>query len=579
MELSALSMSALFKTNCVLVLACLCLRVSAQHYPEHLLFKDFATEYDSLVVLSDRLFEIAPQQAPAELEKLAAWAEQKGDIGLKYGFRLMRSRWQLDNNVHEEQTGEELRKIISRLTSEKIHAYNAVANQLLATWYWNRSKYADAFQYYFKANELYQPYTIQEFPPKANYLAHLGGRFYYFKDFKTAGHYFIEAIENKGENDIGLLNTIGLCFLFVKQYDSASLYYNKAIVLAEKKQSLEWVGIISGNLGHLFHVQGKLEEAEKNLQKEITLYTDLHQGGSSNVAMSYASLSEIALQKNDKAAAMKWALLSYQMAKEKNDIADPSMQRIIYPVLAHAYAANGNTTLAYTFAKAAGKAKDSIAAETNALVVAGAQNILQAQQKISELDKLEKDHQVNIILRDALLVMIVLIILITFLLVNRQRIKTANMQQLLEAQKLQAEAELKHATLQLKSFTQSISEKNELIQKFSAEMQRIPGVVYESQPLVSLQQSTILSDKEWQEFQEMFEKVHEGYLQRLTEKLKGLSPVDTRFILLSKLNLTINETAAMLGISADAVKANKERIRTKLRLGAETTLQSFAEAI
>jgi tetratricopeptide (TPR) repeat protein len=558
------------------------LSVAAQEYPERLLFKDFAKQYEGVKAISDTLLKGGRTVAFRELDRNAEWAVQKGDMALKYGFLLMKWQAIVSEERKDDDIEKMLQKIISRLSKERIVLYNAFAQQLLARYYWIQKQYSSAFEYYINAHHLYNDYGVDEFPMKGDFLSEFGGRFYHFKDYNTAKKYFIEANDCSGSSSVSLMNTIGLSFLYLKQYDSAQFFYKKALDTALKHGYIDWVGIISGNLGYLYYVKGNKDAAVSHFRKEIELYEMQNQGAASNAARSYALLSEIILPE-DKTLAMQYALRAVELSRKYNDISNPLMQKSIYPVLAHAYAANGNTALAYIYADSAGIAKDSIAANTNALVLAGAQHSTQAEKRLLRLKQVEKEQQMNLVIRNSLIAGLVLVILVTILLVNRHRIKTANMQQLLEAHRFQAETELQNAAIQLKAFTQSISEKNELIEQFSSEIQRMQQhttVPYDNKQLETLQRSTILTDKEWNEFQLMFEKAHAGYIQRLKQKVQGLSPVDTRFILLSKLRLSTNEMSLVLGISPDGVRANKERIKNKLKLRSEnSSLESFADLI
>ena len=76
----------------------------------------------------------------------------------------------------------------------------------------------------------------------------------------------------------------------------------------------------------------------------------------------------------------------------------------------------------------------------------------------------------------------------------------------------------------------------------------------------------MLTDDDWKNFVRLFDTVHEGFLNRLKEKLPGLSPAETRFVALSKLRLNNKEMAAMLGVSTDAIRQTRSRLKRKLNL-------------
>ena len=77
-------------------------------------------------------------------------------------------------------------------------------------------------------------------------------------------------------------------------------------------------------------------------------------------------------------------------------------------------------------------------------------------------------------------------------------------------------------------------------------------------------QSTILTNDEWDEFKRLFDKVHKGFIFRLKEKFSNLTENDIRLLCLVKLQLSRREMANMLGVSQDAIKKSKQRLRKKI---------------
>ncbi|MCW3122528.1 MAG: hypothetical protein JWQ38_2020, partial [Flavipsychrobacter sp.] len=143
----------------------------------------------------------------------------------------------------------------------------------------------------------------------------------------------------------------------------------------------------------------------------------------------------------------------------------------------------------------------------------------------------------------------------------------------------------KNALAQLTVFTESISEKNELIEKFATELSRTQQhadleTTQMNETLVQLQKATILTDEQWRSFQQLFEVAHKGFMERLNKKIPALSPIDKRFMLLSRLKLSKREMAAILGISQEAVVQNRQRLTHKLDIhNTNTGLEEFAATI
>jgi hypothetical protein len=282
-------------------------------------------------------------------------------------------------------------------------------------------------------------------------------------------------------------------------------------------------------------------------------------------------LSDIYLQKGDKQKALVYATDAYEIILNNGSGDHFEIHKNIYAALAHAYAANQNMGLAYTFLDSSRMASDSATKRANALVFAGVQHKTEADKIIEDKAKREREEKINVWFRYGLAAGFVMIGVITLLFVNRQKLRYLHNRQILLNEKFQTESELKSAMEQLAGFTKRISEKNELLEKFTSELdhlRKLNGSNKDVQDisLTELQKSTILNDVQWEKFQNMFDTVHKGFLKRLKEKVPGLSPIEMRFMVLSKLNLTNSEMAGVLGISVEAVQLNRQRLRNKLEL-------------
>jgi len=180
------------------------------------------------------------------------------------------------------------------------------------------------------------------------------------------------------------------------------------------------------------------------------------------------------------------------------------------------------------------------------------------------------------------------------LLYNRSQLKNKSRQQQLIAEKKLAENELRSASGQLDAFTQSIREKNEFIEKASQVIERMNDELNlakdkpanlvtlpetDSNSLRLLQNSVILTDEDWKNFTGLFEKVHQNFFIRLKEKLPGLSPAETRFIALTRLKLSTKEMANMLGVTVEAIRQIRSRLKKKLNPEGEEGMEELVEKI
>ena len=97
--------------------------------------------------------------------------------------------------------------------------------------------------------------------------------------------------------------------------------------------------------------------------------------------------------------------------------------------------------------------------------------------------------------------------------------------------------------------------------------------------LHEMKQAILLTDEQWDDFKNNFEKIHKGYLARLREKVPDITPAETRFFVLSKLRLSNKEMAGMLGISTQAIRVMKHRLMKKLQIEEDADLDKMIQSI
>lgn len=576
-----------YRFTFILLLLCNSIFSNAKAYSEHILFRNYAEQSryrDSLIGKLSALDDST--KILAELRGQQQWATDKDDQPLKYGLLITEYMYKTSRNmISIADLEQNITALTELLRNDHLPMLEAEALNVVNQACWDRKKYALSFEYCMKAYNLYSSWSLQEFPQKAEYTSAFGGKYFHFKDYATATKYMIEALRAAEFKSITNLNTTALCYVNRAMYDSAAYYFNRALALAEKEHDEGWVGLLSGNIGYMYYSAHNYEKALPLLEKELKINLEEHKGDAYNAANTLAILANIHLSQSNKELALKMAKQALDLVRSRNKELPYQMILGIYPVLARSYAANGNMAEAYHYLDSAGIARDTIVKRTNILILSGAQHNIDADKHLAELQKYERDQKIHLLIRNSLIAGIVMIIAIGILLINRQKLKYKQRQQQLEADKQKAEAELKQASGQLTAFTQSISEKNELIDKFAVELERIQkhaeaGVVLNTKAMQQLQQATILTDTQWHEFVHMFEKVHRGFTKRLQQKVPGLSPIDIRFMLLSKLKLTAREMASIMGVSTEAVRQNRERLRHKLGLhNGEAVLEDFADTI
>jgi hypothetical protein len=213
---------------------------------------------------------------------------------------------------------------------------------------------------------------------------------------------------------------------------------------------------------------------------------------------------------------------------------------------------------------------DRYLASEDKSIVEKAQLQLEMVNHASELHSLEATRKRQVLIRNGLLAILALTGIIASLLINRRTI--------------QRKKELQLARLELESYTNTIREKNELIDSFSGEIEKMRAsdshhLDERTSQLQELMHASILTEEDWNHFRRMFDTVHPGFFIRLKEKMSDLTPAETRLLALTKLQLAPREMASMLGISYEAIKKARQRLRRKINLPEEGSLDELVELI
>jgi ligand-binding sensor domain-containing protein/DNA-binding CsgD family transcriptional regulator len=82
-------------------------------------------------------------------------------------------------------------------------------------------------------------------------------------------------------------------------------------------------------------------------------------------------------------------------------------------------------------------------------------------------------------------------------------------------------------------------------------------------------------DQHWNEFEEIFNQLHDNFMQRLKTSFPELTPRDMRLCAYLRMNFNTKEIAPLLGISVRGVEDTRYRIRKKMQLPSETNITEF----
>jgi tetratricopeptide (TPR) repeat protein len=213
------------------------------------------------------------------------------------------------------------------------------------------------------------------------------------------------------------------------------------------------------------------------------------------------------------------------------------------------------------------------------------------EQEKMNIIKTAESKRKSIITGSAIVISI-LTILMAILLINRQQLKHRKdtiifekETNLLLLEKQRIEDELVKAKVTLDDYIMNMVEKNELLEQFKVDFENLKNLKAKEidenriEHIEHLNKTTILTEEDWNKFKELFERVNKGFLIRLKEKLPELTQAEIRLLCLTKLELGTKQMAGILGVSFDTIKKSRHRLRKKLGLLEDNSIDNVVNSI
>jgi len=541
---------------------------SAQY--EQLLNKTYAERrtylrdfYISEILAPDR--DLAKLQKKVDAIRQIALEHDDEDLVLEAGLM----------QLHINKNKSKDRKNIARVVAQ-VDSLHQIAEDKNIVWLMARLEsfghhlcFADqynyelAFNYFEQLNQTLDKINQAEFPEKQVCYLQMGWAYYFFHDYDNAlkrwKRGLLETPSNKLDQFIiELNNNIGVCFQKLNSIDSSEKYFKAGLksLKFDREADSVWYGIIKGNIAENLFAKGRYNDALPLFQLAVRIGMKYKELGFT--ANGYAYLAAIYIEKGDLALAEQYLVKARANIFYENDI--PRLEKL-YPLFSKLFRTKGNHELSAIYLDSAIAISDSLKAQLSALqILRGHEKAELLQQRI-----LQDERRIKTMQRNFLIAFVFILTFIAIYIFIQQRKKFRQQQQIQELELKQKENDLILANSQLDDFALAISEKQQLVDELMDKL----GTSANTDAIIQLQQSTILTDEEWEHFKKLFEQVHSGYLVRLKEKLPDLSPAETRFMVLAKLKFSNKEMASTLGITQQAVRTTWYRLRKKLQLPEE----------
>jgi tetratricopeptide (TPR) repeat protein len=525
-------------------------------------------------IYNDQLIHLDSSQAMLALNRLNKWATAIHDNPLKVFSVIAMGDY---HKEHFSEPGDKalpfFRAALAMALEYDLKESEAEIYNNMGGLYYKLHQYPQAFEYMIKANNIIRKIGYENYPYANRYLYDLGYIYCDFGNYEKAKWYLSQAMKYPYNNSIyaiRTLNTVGLAYRELKQYDSAILYFNMGLDTAKAVHNIAWIGILSGNLGSVYYFLKKYEPAIPLLQTDYTLSMQSKEWASA--ANTICMLAALDLDNDQLHAA------AGKLDEARDVINRQTDQRpFVYYALQRArlFKLLKRYDSAYAYLDTARRVVSKLNTRRDALVFSQAEQKVAVELHLSEMKLLESEKSKSELIRNFIIVVTMLVLVIAAQLIFRQQLKQKKDKELLN-----------NAVVQLKYYIESVREKNQLIDQFKQEIEHLNAlpeqhsVQQEKEEIAGkLRQYSILTEDDWNEFRNLFEKVQIGFFDKLKQLFPDLTPSEQRLLALMKLKLSKREMAGMLGIAPDSIKKTRQRIRKKINVPDDAALEELVAAI
>jgi tetratricopeptide (TPR) repeat protein len=349
--------------------------------------------------------------------------------------------------------------------------------------------------------------------------------------------------DTKGQGES--LNNLALGYMGLKNWAQAFRYLEQATQMKMQANDLTQMTVILNNMGHCQRLMGNFDRALAYF--ELALQKGKENGQMGDVVRSYENLIKLHSKTEDFRSAFETQTelthLQDSIAKAERDEAITELK---------------------------------IKYETD--------NVEQQLKLLEQEKSLITNRWLSLALG------LFMAIIIGLLFIDNQKRKHRQEKELLGKEDELQKAELKimgdlleYNRTKLQLYTENLLKKSELVTELEDKVRQSGDHVSENavdskKNIKDFTRVRILTDADWAEFKQLFESVHQGLLQRLVSTNQQLTLADQRLFLLMKLNLSTKEIADILGVSPDTVKKGRYRLKKKVGLKDETSLQEFVSS-
>ncbi len=372
---------------------------------------------------------------------------------------------------------------------------------------------------------------------------------------------------------IFLYDLVGAAYFRLNKLDSANLYFSKLIYYLENNPYLKdtawnhfWLSMTTGKRARIALARNDLATAVPILQQSVEGSLVYSEWGNAAVFMNeLANASN--RQKNYAQARAQWHK-AIDWAKRAQDD-EALMNAFLGMANTCRNTGQADSTYVYYEQYALLKSKRDQLFPESELKAAKVRLVYDDMRNTLERSQFALQRERAI--RNTLLVIVALVGVIVWLLYKRKKAEN-------RAQREADQKEIANARDQVEQFRKHVVEKNNFIAALEEKMHDQQEHLQSEIPQTLLQYA-LLTDKDWDRFRKEFSRAYPTFFPILQEKIGRSTAAEERIAALTFLQMDNYQIANTLGIAKNSVMRSKLRLKSRLNLSAEDSLEDYISSL
>jgi len=343
----------------------------------------------------------------------------------------------------------------------------------------------------------------------------------------------------------------------------------------ERTNDDKYIPFPEAQLGRAFHMLGQDEEAMEVLQRTLVRCDELNLAKQRAYTQLLLSQSLNTLGRFEQALSFSGKALAYY---EDQSVLFESLEA--QEMHAQNLKALGRHQESLAVFERMIARKDSLMDETKMKEINRLQEELEAEKKElmicaqeTEISDLEEDKRRITKRNIALLIGLVLSGIIAWLLVRAKN----TLVRLRESENEKLELKLVHRNRELTSQALHLAQKNEILGTLKEDLIQLKNSddKGDMSDLINKLRFDQHMDKNWDQFMKVFVESNAGFVAKLNAKHDDLSRNEFKLCAMLHMNLSSKDAAAILNVTDEAIKKARYRLRKKIGLNTEDSLEQY----